>query len=250
MAAQSKSGRVTGRGGHGPLGPWMRFSVMFVKPVTRLMFKHRWVGTENVPATGGVILVANHISLLDPFTIAAFTYDAGRLPRFMIKSTVFDVRVVGRLLRAVRQIPVHRGTDEATSALAVAEQALLAGELVVVYPEGTVTRDPDWWPMQPKTGLARLWLATGAAVVPVAQWGQHRALDYHSKRVRLVPRKRAVVRAGAPVDLSAFRGRAVTPELLHEITETAFGAVRDLVALERGEPAPPRFWIRHDGAAA
>lgn len=223
---------------------------MLVKPLTRLMFRQRWVGTENVPATGGVILVANHISLLDPFTIAAFTYDAGRLPRFMIKSTVFDVVFVGRLLRAVRQIPVRRGTEEATSALSLAQQALAAGELVVVYPEGTVTRDPDWWPMQPKTGLARLWLATDAAVVPVAQWGQHRALDYHSKKLRLLPRKRAVVRAGPPVDLEAYRGRPVTPELLHEITEAVFGAVRDMLARERAEPAPQRFFLRPDSSAA
>ncbi len=228
----------------------MRFCVLTVRPVTRLMFRHRWAGTEHVPAAGGVILVANHISLLDPFTIAAFTYDAGRLPRFMIKSTVFDVVFVGTLLRAVGQISVHRGTDDATSALARAEEALAAGELVVVYPEGTVTRDPDWWPMQPKTGLARLWLATGAAVVPVAQWGQHRALDYHSKELRLVPRKAAVVRAGPPVDLTAYRNRPVTTELLHEITETVFAAVRDMVARERGEAAPQDFWVRDDGAAA
>lgn len=209
---------------------------------TRGLLRPRWIGLEHVPPTGGVILVVNHLSQIDPVTVAAFGWDAGRLPRFMVKDSVFGVPVVGTALRHARQIPVHRGTAQAHIALRAAAQALRDGELVVVYPEGTVTRDPNWWPMQAKTGLARLWLDTGAPVVPVAQWGQHRVLDYHTRRLRLLPRKNVVVRAGAPVDLSAFGSAPVSQRLLRDITDTVFAAVRDLLADERGEPAPERFW--------
>ncbi|MGI8529886.1 MAG: lysophospholipid acyltransferase family protein [Geodermatophilaceae bacterium] len=236
-------GRQTGHGGRGPLGWWLRLSAIVVRPVVRLMFRFRWAGQQHVPRTGGVILMANHVSKLDPFSIARFTWDAGRIPRFLVKEGLFGVFFVGAVLRGARQIPVRRGTNEATTALRAAEQALRDGEAVVVYPEGTVTRDPDWWPMQGKTGLARLWLATDVPVIPVAQWGQQRSWDYHTGKFRLFPRKRVVVVAGPPVDLSYFRGRPVTPEALREITDTAFSAVRDLLAVERDEPAPDGFWL-------
>lgn len=214
------------------------------------MFRFRWAGLANMPATGGVIMVVNHISKLDPFTVARFTWDAGRIPRFMIKEGIFGVPFVGSALRGAAQIRVRRGTNEANIALRAAEDALRAGELVIVYPEGTVTRDPAWWPMLGKTGLARLWLATGVPVVPVVQWGQHRALDYHTGKLRLFPRKRAVVRAGPPVDLARFRDAPVTPQLLRDITDVAFGAVRDLLAEERAEPAPAEFWTPTAAAAS
>ncbi|MBA2389261.1 MAG: 1-acyl-sn-glycerol-3-phosphate acyltransferase [Geodermatophilaceae bacterium] len=211
--------------------------------MVRLLFRFRFGGKQHVPSTGGVILIVNHISLLDPFSLARFIWDAGRIPRFLVKESLFGVFFAGVALRGAAQIPVRRGADDAGTALHAAEQALGAGEAVVVYPEGTVTRDPDWWPMLGKTGLARLWLATGVPIVPVAQWGQQRSWDYHTGRLRVFPRKRVVVVAGRPVDLSPFHGRPVTPELLRAITDTAFGAVRDLLAAEREEAAPGGFWV-------
>lgn len=228
----------------------MRACVIVVRPATRAMFRFRWGGLEHVPRTGGVIMVVNHVSKLDPFTVARFVWDAGRIPRFLIKESVFGVPVVGSALRGAEQILVRRGTNEANTALRAAEQALREGEFVVVYPEGTVTRDPQWWPMLGKTGLARLWLNTGAAVLPVAQWGQQRTLDYHSGKLRLFPRKRVVTRAGPVVDLSPYRDLPVTQKLLRDITDTAFAAVRDMVAEERGEPAPTAFWTPADRVAS
>lgn len=244
------AGRLVGKGGRGRLGFWMRLCVIVVWPVTRAMFRFRWAGLEHMPRTGGVIMVVNHISKLDPFTVARFTWDSGRIPRFMIKEALFGVPVVGQAMRGAGQIRVRRGTNEANIALRAAELALGQGELIVVYPEGTVTRDPDWWPMLGKTGLARLWLASDVPVVPVVQWGQHRTLNYHTGKLRLFPRQRVVVRAGAPVDLSRFRDAPVTPDLLREITDTVFSAVRDLLAEERGEPPPERFWTPGVGEPA
>src|SRR5690606_30677058 len=126
-----------------------------------------------------------------------------------------------------------------TDSLSAAEEALRRGEVVVVYPEGTVTRDPDFWPMQPRTGIARLALAVpDVPVVPVAHWGAHLSLDYHTGKRDLFPRKTTVVEAGPPLDLSRFHGRPVTAELLRKVSDECMYAVRDRLATLRGEPAP------------
>ena len=77
----------------------------------------------------------------------------------------------------------------------------------MIYPEGSVTRDPDWWPMQARTGVARLALTTDAVVLPVAQWGPQRVHDYHRKKLHLRFRAPADYLVGEPVDLSAAAGR-------------------------------------------
>lgn len=231
----------------GPVGPWLRLSVLIIRPVVRFLFRFRYLGMEFIPASGGVIVVANHVSLLDPLLFSRFIWDAGRIPRFLIKDGLFQVPFLGSVLRGAEQIPVSRGTSAAHDALPAAVAALRRGELVIVYPEGTVTRDPQWWPMQGRTGLARLALAVDVPVVPVAQWGPQRSWDYHSKKLRLVPRATAVVQAGPPVDLAAYRLRSVTPELLREMTDEVFSVVRDLLAGLRGELAPAQFGIWPEG---
>jgi 1-acyl-sn-glycerol-3-phosphate acyltransferase len=117
---------------------------------------------------------------------------------------------------------------------------------VVIYPEGSVTRDPAWWPMQSRTGVARLALTTDAVVVPVAQWGPQRVHDYHTKKLHPRLRAPADYLVGEPVDLSALRaevraGRPLDAELLRTTTELLMGRVRDLLAEVRGEPAPAGF---------
>ena len=110
-----------------------------------------------------------------------------------------------------------------------------AGNVVVIYPEGSVTRDPDWWPMQARTGVARLALTTDAVVLPVAQWGPQRVHDYHRKKLHLRFRAPADYLVGEPIDLSAPAGRRCGParplsaELLRETT--------DLIMAPRARPA-------------
>jgi len=231
-----------GRGGRGKVGFWLRLAVLTIYPVDTLLFKLHWRGQQNVPRAGGALLVANHISYIDPLTFARFVWDAQRVPRFLAKASLFDYFLVGSVLRGSGQIAVHRGTADARSSLRDAVAALERGEIVCIYPEGTVTRDPDWWPMQSKTGVARLALAADVPVIPVAQWGPQDAVDWYAKKVRLLPRKTVVCRAGPPVDLSAYRGRPVTAELLREVTDVLMGAVRDLLGEVRGQPPPPTFW--------
>lgn len=230
--------------GRGHVGFWIWFSVVLIKPVVALLFRTRWRGRDQLPRGGGVIVVANHVSQADFTTLAVWVWDSGRIPRFLIKHSLFKIFAIGGLLRGTRQIPVVRGSAVARQSLDEAVAALGRGECVCIYPEGTVTRDPEFWPMQPRTGVARLALSTDAPVVPVAQWGPQVLLDVQRRTFRPFARPEAVIQAGPPIDLSGYRGRPLTAELLHEVTEVIMGAVRDQLAEVRGEPAPAAFFQR------
>lgn len=223
------------------LGFWKRLVVMILYPTIGSAFRLRWQGQEHVPPTGGVILVTNHISYADPFGFARFVYDSGRFPSFLAKVGLFRIPVIGWVLRRVGQIPVHRGTADARMSLHEAVEAVRAGACVCIYPEGTVTRDPDWWPMVGKTGVARLALATDAPVIPVAQWGAQVVYDHYRHKLDLFPRKTVQALAGPPLDLSGYRGRPLTAELLREVTDLTMGAVRDLLGELRGQTPPEQF---------
>ena len=153
------------------------------------------------------------------------------------------------LLRGAGQIAVSRGSTAAGSSVHAAKAALDAGHVVVIYPEGSVTRDPEWWPMQARSGVARLALTTDAVVLPVAQWGPQRVHDYHSKRLHLRPRTPAEYLVGHPVDLAVQRawvraGEPLTNELLREVTDLLMVQVRDQLGEVRGEQPPAAFAAR------
>ena len=162
-------------------------AVPILKPTLLATTKHTWIDGEKIPATGGCILVLNHVSHIDPLTAAHIVYDHGRKPRYLAKSGLFKNKVLGYFLRGAGQIPVERLSKNAKGAFDAAVAAVEAGECVVVYPEGTLTRDPDLWPMQGKTGAARIALETGCPVVPMGQWGAHDLLYPYAKRPHLVP---------------------------------------------------------------
>ncbi|HWH00518.1 MAG TPA: lysophospholipid acyltransferase family protein [Pilimelia sp.] len=218
---------------------WQRFSVWLLKPWLAVFTRPTWRGMEHIPATGGVIIVANHISHADPLVSAYFLYEAGRWPRFLGKASLFRLPVIGWLLHRVRQIPVERGTVEAVRSLDALVDAVREGGAVVIYPEGTTTRDPQLWPMRGKTGAARLALATGAPVVPVAMWGPERIFDPRTGRLRLRPRTPVTVVAGPPMDLGRWAGASPTREMLTEMTDAIMLRLRDMLAEVRGAPPPP-----------
>ncbi|MFC3688275.1 lysophospholipid acyltransferase family protein [Aquipuribacter hungaricus] len=220
------------------LGWGYRATVLVVIPLLRLLLRRDWRGGENLPRTGGVVAVTVHASNLDPMTFAHFVHGNGRVMRFLAKSSLFSVPGLGPLLRSAQQIPVHRGTDDAARAYDSAVAAVRAGQLVAVFPEGTLTRDPDLWPMRGKTGAARIALATGAPVVPIGQWGAHTVLPRYTTRLRLFPRKTVHVWAGPPVDLDDLRDRPVDAETLREATDRIMAALVGIVAEQRGETPP------------
>jgi 1-acyl-sn-glycerol-3-phosphate acyltransferase len=165
-------------------------------------------------------------------------HEAGRYPAFMIKSSAFDVKLIGPFLRVLGQLPVRRGEADAANVLMVAEQALNDGECVIIYPEGTATRDPDQWPMVAKTGVARLALATGVPVIPVAQWGAQDILPYGEVKPHAVPRKLVRMLAGPPVDLSEYEGKPLTRDVLRGATNAIMDDIAKLLAELRGGQPP------------
>ncbi|HKA68957.1 MAG TPA: lysophospholipid acyltransferase family protein [Actinomycetes bacterium] len=213
-----------------------------------LLTKRDWRGQEHIPATGGVVLVTNHVSYFDPFAFAHFVYDAGRLPRYLAKSEVFTIPVLGKIVGKLGQIPVYRQTTDATTAFRAAVEGIEHGECIVIYPEGTVSRDPGLWPMVGKTGAARVALTTGCPVIPIAQWGPQEVLSPYSKRPLLLPVKTMHIQAGPPVDLSRFAGMPLTAATLRDATEVIMAAITEQLEKIRGEQAPPeRFDMRKAG---
>lgn len=223
------------------LGFWRRFAVSLVKPATAVFNKPDWRGWQHLPETGGVIVVVNHISDADPFVIARYLYESGRWPQFLGKESLFRLPVAGRILYWCRQIPVRRYTADAARALDDAVAALHGNGMVVIYPEGTITRDPGLWPMRGKTGAARLHLLSGAPVVPVAMWGPEKIYDRRTKKLRLKPRTPVQVWAGPAVDLTRWQGAEPTTAILTEMTDVIMLRVRDLLAEIRAE-VPPPLW--------
>jgi 1-acyl-sn-glycerol-3-phosphate acyltransferase len=213
-------------------------SVILLRPSLSLLIRNKWQGQENIPRTGGVILAPNHLSYVDWGTDALFCDGAGRYPVFLIKDSAFNVKGIGHFLYKAGQLPVHRGRADAALVLKDAEKALASGAVVIIYPEATATRDPELWPMVAKTGVARLALATGAPVIPVAHWGTQDILPYGSKKVRLFPRKTVRTVAGRPVDLSQWAGQQDSAKALRAATAAVMAEVTGLVAELRGKEPP------------
>ncbi|HTZ43113.1 MAG TPA: lysophospholipid acyltransferase family protein [Jatrophihabitans sp.] len=235
-------------------GFWIRLCVIVLYPLDSLLFKLRWHHLDRMPATGGVLVAVNHISQADTATMARLIWQSGRIPRFLIKHTVFEWPVVGRVMAGAGQLPVYRGSDQAADSLRAAVAALQAGECVIIYPEGTITRNPDYTPMQARTGVARLALACpDVPVIPIGQWGAHRTLG-RGGQFRPLPRHRHEASLGEPVDLAEFRGQPgsePSAELLRAMTDRIMAAVGEQVALARtsadGHPAAERPTDQHPG---
>jgi 1-acyl-sn-glycerol-3-phosphate acyltransferase len=200
--------------------------------------KRDWVGGEKIPATGGCVVAVNHISHLDPITFGHFLYDHGRMVQYLAKDALFTAPVLGAIVRNARQIPVSRLTTNAALAFESAVEAVNEGGLVGVYPEGTITRDPDGWPMRGKTGAARIALITGCPVIPIGQWGAQEILPAYTVRPHLFPRKTVHYKVGDPVDLRDLVGKPLTTEVLHEATDRIMADITALVEDLRGEKAP------------
>jgi 1-acyl-sn-glycerol-3-phosphate acyltransferase len=198
-------------------------------------------GTANVPREGAFVISPNHTSNIDPIVMGIAVFLAGRTPHFLGKASLFRVPVVKSLLKATGQIPVDRGSAR-SDPLASAAKVAARGSGVIVYPEGTLTRDPELWPMRGKTGAVRLALAAGIPLIPAAHWGTQRLLPPYAKFFRLIPRTQIVVRFGEPLDLSAFAGKPLDGPTVAAATDLLMTAITALVADLRGEEPPATRW--------
>jgi 1-acyl-sn-glycerol-3-phosphate acyltransferase len=227
-----------------PLGAtgWFRFGANIVRPLLNLIAKRDWRGAENIPKSGAAIAVCNHISYVDPLLFTHFLYENGRAPRYLGKASLFKLPIIGRVLLGAGQIPVERETSVASQSLQHAIAFLKAGHLLGVYPEGTLTRDENYWPMKAKTGIARLAILTQSPVIPCAQWGAQKILPAYGKKPKLFPRTKVIVVAGKPLDFSKWYGRGEDPVALEEATAFVMSAITRLLEDLRGEKAPTEIF--------
>ena len=204
-----------------------------LKPWLATWFRWNIEGVENIPRQGPALMAVNHIAYFDPLASAYVLDKARRVPRFLAKHELFDDKRIAWFLKGAKQIPVKRGTADAPMALDAAFDALASGEIIVIFPEGTITNDPDLKPMEGKTGIARLAIGSGVPVIPTALWGTANIWPKgYAKRWR--PGQDICARVGRPM---SFGERSDTPEEWHRVATEIMDEVSLLVASIR--PAVP-----------
>jgi len=230
-----------------PLGTNFAFKLgtKVVIPILNCVGKKQWRGGENIPQSGKIIIASNHISYLDVLFLTHFLYRNGRAPRYIGKEGVFKTPVVGKIVLAAGMVPVIRESKDAAKALDHAVRLLEIGHCVGVYPEGTLTRDPNGWPMVAKTGLARLAITTKTAVIPIAQWGSQIVMPTYEKKIKLFPRTPIKILVGKPLDLSPWYGKENDAAALIEATAFIMKAITDLLEELRGEKRPVEIFDPH-----
>ncbi|MEY4019823.1 MAG: hypothetical protein RLZZ590_1123 [Actinomycetota bacterium] len=212
-------------------------------PLVRLLFKTRATGVEKLPKKGAYVLVANHVTNVDALAVAYFVYVIlKRAPHFLAKGSLFKVPFIGTCLRAAGQIPVYRGGQRNDEQLRAAHAFLEAGHTIAIFPEGTLTREPDLWPMRGKTGAVRLALETNVPVYPIAHWGSEQILPQYGSKFRPGFWKPVDIVVGDEIDLSRFRGKKLTSAEVHEATEIVMSEITHLVEGLRGQIAPRELW--------
>jgi len=218
-------------------------------PIFEFFGRYRMRGLDHIPKRGAFVISPNHVTNFDPLTTAYLVWRGGRVPRFLAKASLFKVPALGWLLRYTGQIPVERGGG-GPDPLAAATRLIDDELAVIVYPEGTLTRDPDEWPMRGKTGAARLALLTGAPVIPVANWGAHTIYDPRTSKLKIRPRTPVAVTSGPPIDLSRWQDAPPTRAVLEQMTDAIMLEVQELVGHLRGEQPPPGLYDRPANRAA
>lgn len=190
-------------------------------------------GSENLPATGGAVVVINHTGYMD-FTYAGYAaHDIGRFIRFMAKKEVFDHKISGPLMRAMKHIPVDRGQGGESYRMAV--DYLRDGELVGVFPEATISRSFELKDF--KLGAARMALEAGVPIVPVIIWGSQRVWTKgHPKNLGRT-KTPIIIRTGPPIPATG------TAEELTAVYKAAMAAQLEQVRADYGPHPPGEYWV-------
>lgn len=215
-----------------------------VLPLMSLVSTLTILDGHKVPESGAFVLAPNHITEVDPVIVGWSLWRIGRAPRFLAKESLFRVPVLRGILRVTGQVPVQRAGSGAgaTVPLDQAQRLVDEGHGLIVYPEGSLTRDPDTWPMRGKSGAVRIALEHGIPIIPAAHWGAQRLMGRYGRSIHLFPRAKIRIRFGDPVDLAEFRGRPLDGPTLVAATDRVMAAITALLEDLRGEKAPAERW--------
>jgi len=222
-------------------GPWWRLAQIVILPLFNAFVTMRLKPGSTLPAEGPFIVAPNHYSEIDPVVMGVAVWKLGRTPRFLAKASLFRIPVLGFYLRKTGQIPVEREA-RGNSAIDAAHQLMNSGQGVIVYPEGTLTRQPELWPMRGKSGAIRMALETGIPLYPAAHWGTQNLMARYGKKITVRPRPVIDVVIGQPMDLSQYQGKTASKELLDKATNDLMLQIQALVSELRGEPAPKKIF--------
>jgi len=223
--------------------PVFRFIAGAVIPAFEIFTKFVIIDGDKMPKTGAFVLSPNHFTEIDPIIIGRVVWKLGRAPRFLAKASLFRIPFVGWVLRRAGQVPVERtGTDRTSDPLAAGRKIAEEGLAVIVYPEGSLTRDPDLWPMRGKFGAVRIALEADIPLIPVAHWGDQQIMPRYGRGFHPFPRHTVTVKFGDPVDLSAYRGRPLDTAMLAEATNLLMHDIAALLGELRGETPPAKLW--------
>ncbi len=202
-------------------------------------------GAEHLPATGPAVVASNHTGFLD-FTFVGFAArERGRLVRFMSKLSVFESRLSGWLMRAMRHIPVDRWSGAA--AYRHARRLLDDGEIVGVFPEATISR--SWLVKGLKPGAAGLAISKSVPLVPAVVWGSHRIMTVDGHR-SLRRGKAVTILLGEPLQPTDGESIGALTERLHTaMTALLDEAISTYPDVPRSEA--DRWWLpqAHGGSA-
>ena len=219
-----------------------RFFAALVIPFILFVGRYRVQNPERIPRSGPFIMTANHITDFDPLVTAYTLWHHGRVPHYLAKASLFRAPVVGWAFRSTGQVAVERAARGQQNTIAQGERLITEGLALVIYPEGTLTRDPDLWPMRGKSGAVRIALETGVPLIPAAHWGAQKILPRWSKRFSLFPRKTVDIVIGEPLDMSRWAGKPLDAATLSEATLYVMQAITALLEGLRGETAPVERW--------
>ena len=224
--------------------PPMRILAHFLRPWVRLLYKVEVTGKENLPKSGGYVLAANHVTQLDALAVAYMMYfRLHRAPHFLAKEGLFNTPIVGPVLLACGQIPVFRSGRKNSDPMESAYEVLNAGHVIGIFPEGTLTREPDQWPMRGKTGAIRIALETGVPIVPVGQWGTEKVMGTYSSKIIPKPWHKVRMIIGKPIDVSALKGKKISTEELVQLSDQVMVEITKLVEQLRGAKAPAKRFV-------
>lgn len=220
-----------------------RIVANILRPIVRALYRVEVKGIENVPKTGAYVLGANHVTYLDALAVAYLVYfKLHRTPHFLAKGNLFKAPVIGSILLGVEQVPVYRGGHTNREPMDAANAMLQNGRVIAIFPEGTLTREPDGWPMRGKIGALRMALENDVPFIPMAQWGTEAVLPTYSRKLRPKPWHKVRMIIGEELDLSAYRGRKLSNQEYIDVTELAMKAITKLTEELRGGKAPKKLF--------
>jgi 1-acyl-sn-glycerol-3-phosphate acyltransferase len=212
-------------------------------PIVGIMVRYHFHDREKMPKDGAIVIAPNHFTNIDPIVVGVGMWHLGRNPRFMAKASILRIPVLGWLLRQSGQIPVERGgSTKSAQSLRAAKELVSRGRAIIVYPEGSLTRDPHMWPMRGKSGAVRLALEQGIPIIPVAHWGTQAVMARYSKKINFFPRHDVHIKVGDAVDLSEFMNRPRDASTLAAATTKVMDAITALLEDLRNEKAPDKRW--------